>query len=219
MARLLGLSTAVTFRLADTLCDYRFLQRLPSKRYVLGSTSMELAQRFRETDKFVATCIAHMDALRDRTQETVVLHAFRDGLRFNVLESQSAHSIRHVMRLGMSFAVTHGAADIIIRARASPEENERIREELKRSGETGRAPTKGEFEHFERHGWTMSDGARTPGAIGVAAPVPHSEALYVMSVLGPRERVLAAGIEELAREVVQAGKDLGDALSPMHASL
>ena len=111
MARLLGLLVpADNFRLADTLCDYRFLQRLPSKRYVLGSTSMELAQRFRETDKFVATCIAHMDALRDRTQETVVLHAFRDGLRFNTLESQSAHSIRHVMRLGMSFAVTHGAA-------------------------------------------------------------------------------------------------------------
>ena len=55
----------------------------------------------------------------------------------------------------------------------------------------------------------MSDGARTPGAIGVAAPVPHSEALYVMSVpSGLENGVWSRGSRELAREVVRAGKDL-----------
>jgi DNA-binding IclR family transcriptional regulator len=220
MSRLLGLSTSVTYRIADSLCHYQFLQQLPSsRRYVLGSAFLELAQRFRENDKFVATCIAHMDGLRDRTQETVALHVFRDGLRFAVLESQSSQSIRHVMRPGTSYTVTHGCADIIIRALADRTQTARIRHELRQSGETVRAPRKDELDHFRARGWAMSDGARTPGAFGIAAPVPHPEGLYVLSLLGPRDRVLATGIEALAVQVVQAAKDLGYALSPLHASL
>jgi DNA-binding IclR family transcriptional regulator len=49
--------------------------------------------------------------------------------------------------------------------------------------------------------------------------VYHPEALYVLSVLGPRERVLATGPEALAVHLLQAAKDLGYALSPLHASL
>ena len=65
----------------------------------------------------------------------------------------------------------------------------------------------------------MGEGVRSPGAFGVAAPVHHPEGLYVLTVFGPRDRILTTGPEVLAVDVLQATKSLSSALSSLHASL
>lgn len=219
MARQLGLSTSVTYRMADTMCQYRFLRQVPrTKRYALGSAVLELAQRFREEDRFTQVCVSIMDRLRDTTGETVALHVYRDGMRVNVLESRSPQPLRHVMSPGAAWPLTHGASDIIMRSLVRPDELKRIAEQYATSGETGRLPTPEELDHFQRHGWSHSLGARTPGGAAVAAPVRHAEALFVLTVMGPRERVLRAGIEKLAEQVLTAASEIRDGVANLHTT-
>lgn len=220
IARLLGLSTSVTYRMTDTMRSYRFLRQLPeTKRYVLGPAALEIAQRFREEDRFTQICTSIMDELRDRTHETIALYVYRDGMRTNVLESRSPHPLRHVMRPGVAMPLTHGATDIIMRALTGPVEQKRIAVQLKKSGDPGRLPTDEEFELFRERGWSTSLGARTPGGAAIAAPVVHPEALYVLALVGPRDRVLDAGLEQLAKFVLTAASEMRDATVNLHASL
>ena len=104
----------------------------------------KLAQRLREGDSFINTCIVHLNALRDLTQETVALHVLRDGMRVNVLESESPQSIRHVTNTNarQPASVTHAACDIIMRALASPEQLRRIQEVVENTGEIEDRPSK-----------------------------------------------------------------------------
>lgn len=220
MSRRLTLSGSVVYRLADTLCDYRFLYQDPgSKRYTLGPSCLQLAERFRSDNNFARICLSQMDRLRDRTDETIAFHLYRDGLRTCILESQSPQSIRHVMRLGASFPIANGASDIIIRASVSDLELQRIEERFLESDLPLQRPTTDDFAQFEARGWTTSDGARTPGGMAVAAPVPHRDAIYVLSILGPRERIIATGIEYLGELVVATAAEMRVALGPLHATL
>lgn len=220
MSRKSGLSVAVVHRIADTMCHYRFLRQIPeSRRYVLGGSLLELAQRFREEDRFAQACIAVMDRLRDETSETIALHVLRDGLRINVLESRSPHVLRQVASPGVSMPITHGAIDIVMRAVADPEEIERIDIQRARTQTRDRLPNRREIEHFKRRGWSISNGARTPGATGIATLVPHPEGIYVLAVHGPHERIHEVGPAELARVILTGASEMRDLVSTLHASL
>lgn len=220
MSRQLNLSSAVTHRLASTLCDYRFLQQLPeSRKYMLGSACLKLAECFRDQDQFTQICITQMNRLRDQTNETVALHVYRAGLRVCVLESPSPQPIRHVMRPGSSFPITFGASDVIIRSSVNKEEIAEIEEQLRASGAPQRKPTEEEFDAFKRRGWSTSDGARSPGAVAVAAPVRHPDALYILSLIGPRDRMLTTGVENLAPLVLATAEEMRISLAPLRASL
>lgn len=50
------------------------------------------------------------------------------------------------------------------------------------------------------------------GACAVAAPVATGDGLYVMTVFGPRERMLEAGVEAIAAHLLSASQELVDTL-------
>jgi DNA-binding IclR family transcriptional regulator len=220
MSRKSGLSIAVVHRIAETMCRYRFLRQVPeSRRYVLGGSLLELAQRFREEDRFAQECIAVTDRLRDETRETIALHVLRDGMRINVLESRSPHVLRQVAAPGASMPLTHGAIDIVMCAVAGADELERINMQRARAHIRDRLPTPQEIDHFKRHGWSISTGARTPGATGIAAVVPHPEGIYVLALHGPRDRIRATGHALVAQVILTGASEMRDRVAALHASL
>ncbi len=220
LARELDMSVAVAQRIVNALCEYRFLIQLKtSRRYILGPACLELAFGFKSQDNFTRICVDHMERLRDQTEESVALHTYRGGLRLCVLESESRQPIRHAMRAGLSFPITNGASDVIIRASVDDEELALIESRLGAAESAAPRPTVEDFKAYAERGWTTSDGARSPGGIAVATRVTHSDAIYVLSVIGPRERMLATGIEKLAKQVMAAAYSLQTALEPYQATL
>jgi len=220
IARRVNLSVAVVHRIVVALAHHRFLRQVPeTRRYVLGGSLFELAQRFREEDRFAQECVLAMDELRDQTGETVAMHVVREGLRVNVLESRSQQVLRQVASPGAYMTLTHGAVDIAAYAVATEAEREQIVEERAKAGTKDRLPNKRELAHFMRNGWSFSHGARTAGASGIAVVVPHHEVRLVLAVHGPHQRIESADIEHLAEQALTTASILRDRIDPLHASL
>lgn len=90
----IGISTSTTFRLLASLAQYRFVDREEeSGRYRLGIACLELARAYQAGDTIRHAAMPELEALRDRTWETVHL-AVLDNMEIVYLDKvQGLHAI------------------------------------------------------------------------------------------------------------------------------
>lgn len=82
----IGISTSTTFRLLASLAQYRFVERdEETGRYRLGIACLELARAYQASDTIRQAAMPELEALRNRTWETVHL-AVLDNMEILYLE-------------------------------------------------------------------------------------------------------------------------------------
>ena len=165
-----GLSRATAHRLAVALEVHGLLRRDPAGRFALGArlTRPDLAALARPA----------LEALRDRTGESVQLYVRRGDHRLCVASLESPHGLRTIVPVGASLPLGVGSAGRILR---------------------------GDREAVRR-GWAQSVEERERGVASVSAPVhdERGDISAAVSVSGPLERTTRSPGRRYAEAVLEA---------------
>ncbi|MGI8857879.1 MAG: IclR family transcriptional regulator [Thermomicrobiales bacterium] len=191
-------------------------QEPETSRYSLGFGFLRLAWKAADHHPVREVALPWMKRLVDATGETALL-ALYDPARQEMLLAatiDSPHPIRQMRQVAEWLPVTAGATGRAILAFLPEAEQGAIlaRPLVTMTDRTIVAPDllPSVLEQVRRHGYAVSKGERTPGAVGIAAPIHGTDGRVVGSVgitlpeqrFGPDdERRQAAFVTEAARTI------------------
>jgi IclR family acetate operon transcriptional repressor len=193
-------------------------QDAATDRYSLGIGFLRLAWKAADRHPVREVALPSMQQLVDATGETALL-ALYDPVRQEMLLAatiDSPHPIRQARQVAEWLPVTAGATGRAILA-FLPEAERRAILARPLVAMTDRTITDPDLlppvlEQVRRHGYAVSTGERTPGAVGIAAPIYAADGRVVGSVgitlpeqrFGPDdERRQAALVTETARTITE----------------
>ncbi len=179
-----GLSRATVHRLAVALEEHDLLRRTADGRFALGLHLVALARRATEQFPLAEAAAPAMEALRQRTGESVQLYVADGDQRVCVAALESPHGLRTIVPVGAALAMDRGSAGRVL------------------SGETARS------------GWVQTVAEREPGVASVSAPVSDAEGRVVaaVSVSGPAERMGRSPGRRHGEAVVEAAQRIARTL-------
>jgi DNA-binding IclR family transcriptional regulator len=185
LAEATGLHRATAHRLAGALEVHGLVRRDGEGRYALGLRLLALAGAADRLFPLRDVARPALQALRDRTGESVQLYV-RDGdARVCIDALESPHGLRTIVPLGALLPLDKGSAGRVLRG-----------------DPTG------------RRGWIESVEERERGVASVSAPVrdPTGRVIAAVSVSGPVERTTRSPGRRYGRAVVEAARAVEAAL-------
>ena len=187
LVRVSGLPRATTHRLAVALEDHGLVRRDGDGRFTLGLRLVAFGRAAADAFPLAVAARPALEALRDRTGESVQLYVAEGDGRRCVVSLQSPHALRWIVPEGALLPIDRGSAGKLLRARA----------------EVG------------PEGWAESVEEREAGVCSVSAPVRdrHGSVLAAVSVSGPVERLSRAPGQRFGAAVVTAASDVAVAAS------
>ena len=182
-----GLPRATTHRLAVALEHHGLVRRDNEGRFELGLGLVGLGRAAAERLPVATAALPAMEALRDRTGESVQLYVLEGSGRRCVVSLQSTHGLRWIVPEGALLPLERGSAGRVLTAppgRRNP-------------------------------GWVESVEEREKGVASVSAPVygGSGDVVAALSVSGPVERLTRSPGRLLGKVVVAAAADLAVRLS------
>ena len=187
-----GMPRATTHRLAVALEQHGLLRRNPDGRFNLGLALVGLGGAARERLPVALAARPVMEALRDRTGESVQLFVLEGSGRRCVVSLESTHGLRWIVPEGALLPLDRGSAGRVLRA-------------VRRPSTTALA----------EHSWVESVEEREKGVASVSAAVhdPSGNVVAALSVSGPVERLTRAPGERFGALVVGAAHDIAARLA------
>lgn len=182
-----GLPRATTHRLAVALEQHGLVRRDNEGRFELGLGLVGLGKAAAERLPVATAALPAMEALRDRTGESVQLYVLEGSGRRCVVSLQSTHGLRWIVPEGALLPLERGSAGRVLTAppgRRNP-------------------------------GWVESVEEREKGVASVSAPVygRSGDVVAALSVSGPVERLTRSPGLLLGKVVVAAAADIAVRLS------
>jgi DNA-binding IclR family transcriptional regulator len=199
LARLTGIEKSAAHRLAVTLHGAGWLDRTGDGRWQIAAALGRLARRA-ATAALTATLRPRMEALRDRTGETVMLVAI-DHARLMVHEVvESRHALRISAPVGSELPLVRSSAARAIAAHLPPEDLAALRR-AHPALDTDQA-----LAAVRRRGWAMNDREIVADARVVGAPVLALDGypLAALIVCGPTSRITVARMKHYGELVAKA---------------
>ena len=178
-----GLPRATAHRLAVALEQHGLVRRDAEGRFELGLGLVSLGKTASERLPVAAAARPVMEALRDRTGESVQLYVVEGAGRRCVVSLQSTHGLRWIVPEGALLPLDRGSAGRALIAAPS----------AKRAA-----------------AWVESVEEREKGVASVSAPVYGASGVVVaaLSVSGPVERLTRSPGKQFGRLVVSAAADI-----------
>jgi DNA-binding IclR family transcriptional regulator len=175
-----GLPRATAHRLAAALAAHGWLRRDGVGRFELGHDLARLGRLATERFPLAALARPRLEALRDRTGESVQLFVVEGTQRRCVLSLESAHALRWIVPEGALLPMEVGSAGRVLAGELGP------------------------------NGWVESVEEREPGVASVSAPVRNAAGVVVaaVSLSGPVGRLGRTPGRTLGPLVVEAAADL-----------
>jgi DNA-binding IclR family transcriptional regulator len=209
IARELGLSKAVVHRILQTLVTRGMVVFDPASReYRLGAAASALGARALRDSDLRSAALELMRDLRDDTQETVTLTALVPGGRIYLEQFPGTHEIKMTVELGRRFPLHAGSSGKCMLAFLSDDAREAVLAAplapLTPNTVTDAEALRAELKVIRDSGYAHSGGERQYDAGSVAAAVfgATGEAIGAVSVCGPRYRVTAEFVHEIAPRVM-----------------
>ena len=204
------LSPSTVLRILNALQEHDFIvKNVKAKTYHLGSKISWLAEMIpsKSYDELRSVAYPYMLKINQKYNEDVHLfvHDGRSKLCIEAIDSR--RELRQVIRIGSRHDLLRGAAGKIIIAHLDPEERRQA---------LGLADIDdGKYDEVRREGIAISDGEREVGLFGVAVPVLGMDGgiLGTLSLSGPTARFQSQVLEQMKKDMVQAGKDISAACS------
>jgi DNA-binding IclR family transcriptional regulator len=196
LVRATGLPKGTVYRLLASLTYRHMLIKDPTDSvYMLGPGFLRLMQGSVETvGSMTRAAREALEALRDATGETVILHVRMAMARVCVEELPSREPIRYTAQVGAVAPLHVGSASRVLLAFAPEEERERVLEgltlfPLTPLTVTELAELRERIALTRERGWAQSAGERVIGASAISVPVHGPQGtLFSLSVLGPADR-------------------------------
>lgn len=181
-----GLPRATTHRLAVALEDHGLVRRDAQGRFELGLALVALGREAADRLPVARAARPVMEALRDRTGESVQLYVREGEGRRCVVSLESTHGLRWIVPEGALLPLDRGSAGRILRP------------------EPGAAPST----------WVESIEEREKGVTSVSAAVRDAAGTVVaaLSVSGPVERTTRSPGRRFGADVCASAEEIGRAL-------
>lgn len=220
LAKSLGLTKSIVFRLLQTLEDRGFVYRDPDLAvYSLGYRVGVLGERVGRDGSLLYAARPVMDALRDATSETVNL-VVREGTRSLVLATRAGrHSIRLYAQAGRNGPLHAGGGSLCILAYSDESVVEAV---LARPLEaytpytiTDRDKLRQALARIRANGYNIALNDLDEGAFSVAAPVHGADGAVIaaISVAGAVVRFDEERRESYIQAAIDAANEISSKLS------
>lgn len=221
VSRRVQLSKATVYRILQTLVDTQFArQDGQTSRYFLGSGLLRLARGADPHESLVRVARPVMEALRDRTRETVTLVVPSGDQRLTIDVVLGTHELKAAPEKGSTKPLYAGAAGRALLAYLPAGQTSELlgRTRLKPVAPatiTSREALTRELFAVRGAGLAKSLEEAVPGQFGIAAPifVDGDTVVAALNLCGPTVRVTADSMELLGRQVVAAAKRISRELS------
>jgi IclR family transcriptional regulator, acetate operon repressor len=199
LARLTRIEKSAAHRLAVTLHRAGWLDRTREGRWQISAGLTRLA-RHAASATLAATMRPRMEALRERTGETVMLVAI-ESARLMVRDVvESRHALRIAAPVGSELPLLHSSAARAIAAHLPPEELRDLRRAHPAFDDDQ------ELARVRRRGWAINDREIVADARVVGAPILSSDGypLAALIVCGPTSRISTARMKQYGELVAKA---------------
>lgn len=215
VAALLEAPVSSCYQLIRTMQRRGYFYALNGKSYYPTKRMLKSAETIARHDPVLNMLGPALEALRDRTGESVILgqHAERNVMLVEVVESH--HTVRYTARPGALRHLYSSALGKALLGAMTPEERGKwLPEEpfpaFTAATLTTRSGLEEEIALSKARGWYASVGETFPELHSVGIPVRFAGSLFALSVAGPVTR-FAPKQEEHAAALLAAARDI-DAL-------
>lgn len=200
-----GLARPTAHRLAVALTHHRLVARDLRGRFVLGPRLGELASAAGE-DRLIAASAPVLNQLRNLTGESAQVYRRQGEWRICVASAERPIGLRDTIPVGTQLSMKAGSAAQVL---VAWEEHHRLLEGLRQARFSATV-----LSAVRRRGWAQSVGERERGIASVSAPVrsPSGRVIAAVSISGPIERLTRQPGRLHADVVVQAARQLSEAL-------
>lgn len=200
-----GLARPTAHRLAVALAHHRLVARDVQGRFVLGPRLGELASAAGE-DRLIAAAGPVLNQLRNVTGESAQVYRRQGEWRICVASAERPIGLRDTIPVGTQLSMRAGSAAQVLIAW---EDHNRLLEGLRQARFSATV-----LAAVRRRGWAQSVGERERGIASVSAPVrnPSGKVIAAVSISGPIERLTRQPGRLHATVVVQAARQLSEAL-------
>jgi DNA-binding IclR family transcriptional regulator len=191
------LSKSTALRLLATLAHGGLVIKDPlAGNYQLGPGCLTLGHGFMNGQGSLAALAREpLQALREKTGETVAVHVRLGRQRVCVDEIPGPHGVRYVAEIGASAPIYLGSAGRILLAFMAPAELDTLIGGIPLIAPANdtvidESALRKELALVRRRGYAMSEGERIPGASAISVPIIGPDGLVAsLSILGPSERL------------------------------
>ncbi len=222
LAQALKFPPATVHRVLAGLTKHGLVQQNPaSGQYQIGAEFYRLALKLQANFAIRNAGIPVMQDMVAQCNEAAFLgfyDAFRMEMMF-VAMIDSSHPLRYVVPLNVWIPVYAGASGLAIMAFLPPEERRTIIKRTRLAPVTPRTITnptalEEELARVRAHGYALSFGQRTAGAVAIGAPIwgPDGRILAELNLSIPDSRFDAKMEPALARLVIQHSKRIMEKL-------
>ncbi|MEO7127235.1 MAG: IclR family transcriptional regulator [Nakamurella sp.] len=215
VAREVGISKAVVYRIFQSLLSRKFLQvDAGTRSYRLGPSAAALGARALRDLDMRRAAQPILQALRDKTDETTTLTELVGDSRVYLDQFESRQSIRMTVELGRPHALHAGGSGKSIMAFLPRHEQDRLlRRQLEKitpATITDRAKLLTELREIAHFGYAISLGERQHDAGSVASPIFGSDGTVIgaLSVCGPVGRFDGLTVASHAKQVMKAAAEV-----------
>ncbi len=211
-----GLTRPTTHRLVKALQAQRLLVEIGGRRYALGPRLIRLAATALRDLPLREVAHPALERLARATGESAQLYVRNGDRRVCVDAVEAASELRTIVPIGAELPLTAGSAGKVFLAAVTERDRERLLRRPPRFTTDTLSPDalRGEVRDIDRRGWASSRGEREPGVASVSAPVwdPDGGLVAVVSVSGPHAREGSFPARRYASAVVEAAREIGEAL-------
>lgn len=181
-----GLYKSTILRLAHSLMEHRFLERMDDGRYRIGSTPLVLAAHYQRSLRLRNVLMPLMRDLARATGESVSFYVREEVGRLCLFRAESTRTVRDSVREGDVLPLNRGSGGRLLQAFSN---------------------VRGDIYDAIRHDfYYVALGERDPYIAGISAPVfgPGNHLAGALTISGPRSRVDQALLRRLCQPLLTA---------------
>ncbi len=189
-------------------------------RYSLGLAFLRLAWKAADHHSVREAALPWLKELVDATGETALLALYDPSRREMLLAAtvDSPHPIRQVRQIAEWLPITAGATGLAILASLPEAERHAILARplpaITPHTITDRAALEDALARIRQQGYALTHGERTPGAVGIAAPIfaPGGRAIGSVGITQPEQRFRPEDARQHAARVIGSARKITDHL-------
>jgi DNA-binding IclR family transcriptional regulator len=203
IAATMGIAKSAAQRLLGELVRQSLLMRTPDNRYGVGPSLVALAAQVLQDDALRVAARPVLDALVERTSETVSLYIRSVNQRVCIDSRESPHPIRRAVPLGRTSPLFVGPTGKVILAYLPSAEREIILAEAEAAGENV-SLIRSQLGQIAENGYMAAVGDRIPGVGGLSfALLKDRVVIAAITVSGPADRWSVASMHAALPGIVQ----------------
>lgn len=217
ISKRLGLHKATTFKILQTLKHENWIiQDEKTKNYSLGTGILPVAQAVHRTVNTQKMIAQMMCDLENYVQEDIVFCKLVGKEVICIVKIESDHLLVSSAKEGSSLPLHMGATGLALLAYQDEELIEDIFQTFSEELFQNREEFMKDIQKIRTQGYafTCSNYDKGIGAVGAPVPNEKGQIQYSLSIVGPVNRMLKVGMDQIRQSLIDTANKIGGVLYP-----